>query len=96
MRNRFLIAYDISDPKRLRMMHRKLLGYGDPLQYSLFRADLNDVEQVLMTTDVKKIMNLREDRVAIVDLGPASGRARLCMRWLGRSAGLTERRFVVI
>ncbi len=31
MRLAYLVAYDISDPKRLRRVHRTMRGYGDAL-----------------------------------------------------------------
>ena len=29
MRNAFLVAYDIADPKRLRHVYQKMRGFGD-------------------------------------------------------------------
>ena len=47
MRNRHIVAYDVSDPARLRRVHRKMNGFGDPLQYSVFACDLSAKERVL-------------------------------------------------
>jgi CRISPR-associated endonuclease Cas2 len=41
MRTCYLVAYDIADPKRLQRVHRTMRGYGDPLQYSVFRCILS-------------------------------------------------------
>ncbi|MDD4792699.1 MAG: CRISPR-associated endonuclease Cas2, partial [Firmicutes bacterium] len=41
MRRRFIVCYDISDPKRLRKMYRTMRGFGDPLQKSVFTCDLS-------------------------------------------------------
>ena len=35
-RHRVLVCYDVREPKRLRQTYRTMLGYGDPLQYSVF------------------------------------------------------------
>ena len=35
-RRRFLIAYDICDPKRLRQVCKTMEEYGERLQYSVF------------------------------------------------------------
>jgi CRISPR-associated protein Cas2 len=35
-RLRYLVSYDISDPKRLRKVARSLEGFGVRLQYSVF------------------------------------------------------------
>jgi CRISPR-associated protein Cas2 len=96
MRNRFIVAYDISNDKRLRQMHRTLLGFGDPLQYSIFRCDLSPTERVLLVAAVTDVMNQRDDRVMIADLGPAKGRAQNVVEWFGRRPGVTERRVVVV
>lgn len=96
MRNRYIVAYDVSDPKRLRRAHVKLLGFGDPLQYSVFQCDLNPAERALMIGAVRGIINQREDRVLIADLGPCGGRGSASVEWLGRAPGVTERRFVVV
>mgnify|MGYP000653098870 CR=1 FL=1 len=47
-RHRYVVCYDVREPKRLRKMHHTLLGYGDPLQYSVFVCDLSAAERVLM------------------------------------------------
>jgi CRISPR-associated protein Cas2 len=39
-RRRYIVAYDIADPKRLRATHKALTGVGDPLQESVFLCDL--------------------------------------------------------
>lgn len=96
MRKRYLVAYDVSDDKRLRRMHRTLLGYGDPLQYSVFSCDLSAVERILMVETLGRVMNQAEDRVMIADLGPIRGRARRCLEWLGCVTRIQERRCVVV
>lgn len=75
MRRRYLVAYDISDPKRLRRVCKTMEGYGERLQYSVFLCDLNGMELVGMKTDVGIVMDFGEDSVVIIDLGePGSGR----------------------
>jgi len=85
MRIRYIVSYDISDEKRLRRVHRTMKGYGDPLQYSVFRCDLSASERVLMIEALSKIINHREDQVMLVDLGPADGRAQYSIETLGRA-----------
>ena len=68
-RRRFLIAYDISDPKRLRQVCKTMEEYGERLQYSVFICDLSRSELVHAHAQVEKQMNLGEDSVVIVDLG---------------------------
>lgn len=74
MRNVHLIAYDICEPKRYRKVYKVMCGQGDPLQYSVFRCELSAVELQRLKETLWPILNLSEDRVMIVDLGPADGR----------------------
>ena len=70
MRNRYLVCYDVADPKRLRHTHSKMLGYGDPVQFSVFECELSRKEIAIMRSDLADILNMSEDRVLIADLGP--------------------------
>ena len=68
-RRRFLIAYDICEPKRLRQVCKTMEEYGERLQYSVFICDLSRSELVHARAQVEGQMNLNEDSVVIVDLG---------------------------
>jgi CRISPR-associated protein Cas2 len=37
-RHIYLMAYDVTDPKRLRKVHKTMRAWGDPLQYSVFKV----------------------------------------------------------
>jgi CRISPR-associated protein Cas2 len=84
MRTGYLVSYDIADPKRLRAVFKTLNGYGDALQYSVFRCELSDQEKALLVAALDAIIHHGEDQVMIVDLGPARGRARRVIEVLGR------------
>jgi CRISPR-associated protein Cas2 len=45
MRNVYLVCYDVADDKRLRKTYKTMCGFGDPLQYSVFRCELSAVER---------------------------------------------------
>lgn len=81
-RHRFVVCYDVREPKRLRRTHDRLLGYGDPLQYSVFVCDLSATERLLMEEAVRKVVKLSEDAVHVIDLGPLRGRGSLRIRSL--------------
>lgn len=83
MRNVLIIAYDICDPKRLRLVYRTMCGVGDPLQYSVFRCELSQQELQRLKGQLWGILNLSQDRVMIVDLGPAGGRGDECVEFWG-------------
>ena len=84
MRNRYIVAYDVSDAKRLRRTFKKMNGFGDPLQYSVFVCDLSTKERVILEEALTEIINLKEDGVLIVDIGPVNGRAVAAVQTLGR------------
>jgi CRISPR-associated protein Cas2 len=83
-RTRYLLAYDISDPRRLRRVHGIALTYGYPLQYSLFVCDLDEVQLVGLRADLGAEINHREDRISIFDLGAPHARGIACVHQMGR------------
>lgn len=96
MRNRLVVCYDISDPKRLRRMFKKMRGFGDPLQLSVFVCDLSETERVLLEEMVLEVINQKEDRVLIIDVGPSSGRGTEAVQQIGRITPLPEQRSAVV
>jgi CRISPR-associated protein Cas2 len=75
-RRRHLVAYDIRDEKRLRLVAACMEGYGDRVQYSVFVADLSEQEFFAMRHELESIMTLTEDSVMIIDLGAAGDTSR--------------------
>ena len=57
MRNRFLVCYDVSDSNRLARTYRKMNGFGDPVQYSVFICDLSPKERVLLEEALTEVLN---------------------------------------
>src|SRR5262245_53425490 len=84
IRSCYIVSYDISDRKRLRRIHRKMRGFGDPLQYSVFRCVLSPSERILMLEALSEIIHHREDQVMLISLGPADGRVSESVEILGR------------
>ncbi|MCA9729938.1 MAG: CRISPR-associated endonuclease Cas2, partial [Candidatus Eisenbacteria bacterium] len=41
MRSLILVSYDVCHPKRLRMVHKKMCGFGEWVQYSVFLCRLS-------------------------------------------------------
>ncbi len=83
-RRRYLVAYDVRDPKRLRNVHKELKGFGDPLQYSVFVCDLDPKEHVRMRAMIRRTILLTEDSVVIIDLGMAQERGTDCFQFIGK------------
>jgi CRISPR-associated protein Cas2 len=93
----FLVTYDITEAKRLRKVFKVLNGYGDHLQYSVFRCDLSKKERMLLLTDLAEVIHHQDDQVLFVDLGPAEGvntEARITA--LGQAYEPKVRRVVVV
>lgn len=84
MRHRYLVCYDIADPKRLRQVFKKMHGFGDPVQYSVFRCDLNRAEKALMCAALRELINTAADRVMIVRIGPIDAPDRGNIEFLGQ------------
>ena len=95
-RHRLLVCYDVRDPARLRRTHQTMLGYGDPVQYSVFLCELSPAEQVLMEGALLEVVRVSEDSVAIVDLGPARGLASRRIRTLGTALLPERRRYKIV
>jgi CRISPR-associated protein Cas2 len=88
MRHLFLVCYDVRNPKRLRTVHRRMKGFGEPLQYSVFLCDLDDKALLWLRSLLEEEMNLAEDRAVIANLGPAEGVAQERLAFLGESVPL--------
>ncbi len=71
--NTFIVCYDICDPKRLRYVHKTMKGFGVAVQYSIFKCSLSKTNLQRMITKVQNEMDLEEDSVIIIDLGPEDG-----------------------
>ena len=96
MRRLFLVTYDIADPKRLRQVFKTMRGYGDHLQYSVFRCELSDKEKFEMIGRLEDIIHHDEDQVLLVPLGPARGEAERNIEALGKPYNLLERHAIVV
>lgn len=85
MRQRYLVTYDVADPKRLRKVFRTLKGYGQHLQLSVFRCDLSRMQLAQLKMELVDIINVDEDQVLLVDVGPSDGRGAEVFESLGRA-----------
>lgn len=64
-KNFYMICYDIRDPKRWRKVHQLLKGYGESLQYSIFRCRLTQREREKLRWELEKIL-AQEDSLLLV------------------------------
>lgn len=68
-RRRYLVAYDIRDPTRLRTVHRIVKDHGTPLQYSVFLCDLAPAELTGLRWKLGDVIAHVQDSVLFLDLG---------------------------
>ncbi len=64
----FLLAYDISDPRRLIRVHRACRKWGVPLQYSVFLVPLTPATIGDLVADLRDIIDERADDVRVYPL----------------------------
>ena len=64
-KNWHLISYDVRDSKRLRLVARKLEGYGERVQYSVFRCRLNNLTLEKLHWELNQIMEQEDDLLVI-------------------------------
>ena len=96
MRRRYLYCYDITDPKRLRQVHKITSGSGDRVQLSVYECQLTETEQVHLDERLKQAMHLKEDRLLIVDLGAVSSSQEPRYRTMGVPWEPMDREIIVI
>lgn len=83
IRIRYLVSYDICDPKRLRRVAKICEGYGFRIQFSVFECPLDGVRLAHLRAELADEMNQEEDQVLFVCLGPEQGERGLVIESLG-------------
>lgn len=96
MRLLYIVTYDVCDDKRLRQVFRILLGYGDHMQYSVFRCELSERERAELSGKLGEVIKNDEDQVLLFPLGPASGLRESAVHYVGLAYKPSEHEAVVI
>ncbi|MFW6117640.1 MAG: CRISPR-associated endonuclease Cas2 [Thermoproteota archaeon] len=94
--NLYLVCYDISHPDRLRKVHTTMKGFGRSLQYSVFICHLSKQGKVELIASLDEIINHREDRIMIVNLGPAKNTTKERITFLGTHPPKRDRKAIII
>lgn len=95
-RHTFIIAYDITCDRRRERVYSFLRGWGDHLQFSVFRAVLAAPDLARVQTEIHDRIQHDEDQVLFFDLGPTEGRAQGSVRAIGLAYTHPERHAVVV
>lgn len=96
MRLLYIVAYDVRDDRRWRSVFKLMRGYGDHLQYSVFRCELSDRERAEMMERLARAIKHDEDQVLLFPLGPAGGVNEQRVYAVGLAYQASERGAVVI
>lgn len=96
MRSAYIVAYDISEPKRLRRVAKILLGYGLRVQYSVFRCELSSRERAELYVRLDYAIDHLADQVLFIELGPVGGRTDGAIAALGRPYIPPERDAIIL
>lgn len=96
MRQTFVVSYDISCPKRLRRVYRLMRGWGDHIQLSVFRCEMNARELVELRSRLSALINNAEDQVLFIDVGPVEGRGSTSIRAIGKVYVPPERQAFIV
>ncbi len=92
----YIVSYDISDPKRLYVVHKTMKGYGDPLHYSVFRCHLSSRGKVELVASLTNIIKHDEDRIMIIHLGPLHGEADGRIEYLGIHPEVSDQSAIIV
>ena len=98
MRHHLLIAYDIADPKRLRLVHRLVRSYGDAVQYSVYLGMLSEKDEAILREKLRDIIHHLEDQVIFIRLGGGQADTpTMPSHWtvVGRKIALVENRLLI-
>ena len=96
MRLLYIVTYDITDDKRWRRVFKLMRGYGDHLQYSVFRCELSERERADLTGKLAEMIKKDEDQVLLFPLGPAGGRREAGVYVVGRAYTPAEHEAVIV
>lgn len=91
----YIVAYDISSPKRWRKVFKTMNGFGEWLQFSVFQCLLSDKRRVEMEVALNEVIHHQEDQVIVLDVGVADQK-RVVMSTIGKPASLVKRESIII
>lgn len=70
MRTRYLVCYDICDPKRLRQVAKTMESFGTRIQFSVFECPLDDLRLEKLKAALHDVIHHDNDQILFVSLGP--------------------------
>ena len=67
----YIVAYDISEPRRWRRIFKLMKGYGEWVQLSVFQCRLTAKQHAELVALLDGIIQHDEDHIVLMDLGVA-------------------------
>jgi len=67
--SKYLVCYDVADPKRLRRVHRSVRDWGVPVQRSVFEAELNPTQLAQLMAQLTTLIDATQDNIIVYRLG---------------------------
>ena len=92
----WIVCYDITQDKRRTKVYKLMRGYGDHIQFSVFRCILSDLQLAELRERVEMLIDHTEDQVLLVPLG--SPDATRFKQWIsvGMPLEAAERTVVIL
>ncbi|MDF1659645.1 MAG: CRISPR-associated endonuclease Cas2 [Verrucomicrobiales bacterium] len=82
-RTRYLVCYDVSDPKRLRKVAKICESFGSRIQYSVFECPLDQLSCKRLRSQLDEVINHTADQVLFVSLGKEDSKSAFRIESLG-------------
>ena len=95
VRTRYIVCYDISNPKRLRKVCHVCESFGTRLQYSVFECFLDGLQLQKMKTLLQEIIHHADDQVLFISLGLESSERPVKIEYLGQPYNIKTRVTVI-
>lgn len=76
-RTRYLVSYDVANPKRLRHVAKTCESFGSRIQYSVFECPLSELKFETLKARLQEIINHEDDQILFISLGPEESPFRI-------------------
>lgn len=73
----YLIGYDIAESKRLLKIHRRMIKYATPIQYSVFLLEGSEKLLKACLDEVMTVFHKKEDDLRVYPLPPNASQWQL-------------------
>ena len=86
----YLVCYDITDPKRLGRVHRRIVKHALFIQLSVYYLHGNQTALEALLDDLQDVINEGYDDVRAYTVRPLSDALQIGIPWIPEGIGLFE------